>query len=142
MLIPFGQWRWCFYLNIPIGGFTILATLLFLHLKSPKGEKLTVIAQIKRLDPIGICFFVPSMVCLILALQWGGSTYFWSAPNIIGLLVSFAVLFVIFVVVEVLTPKTAMAPARLVQNPSIAGSMTFMFLLSGGLMSVVYYLTI
>jgi hypothetical protein len=127
---------------LPIGGFTILAILLFLHIESPRLEKLTVFAQIKRLDPIGIFFFVPSMLCLILALQWGGSTYSWSAPKIIGLLVTFSVLFVIFIIVEVLTPETAMAPARVVLNRSIAGSMVFMFLLSGGMMSIIYYLTI
>ena len=142
MLTLARTWRWCFYLNLPIGGFTIIATLLFLHIKSPKREKLTVLAQIKRLDPIGTIFFVPSIVCLILALQWGGSTYPWSAPRIIGLFVSFAILFIIFVVVEVLTPETAMAPARIVLQRSIAGSMLFMLLLSGGMMSVVYYLAI
>lgn len=127
---------------MPIGGFTLLAVLFCLHIESPEREKLTVIAQIKRIDPIGIFFFVPSMVCLILALQWGGSTYSWSAPKIIGLLVTFSVLFIAFVAVEVLTPETAMAPARIVLNRSIAGSITFVFLLSGGLMSVAYYLTI
>ena len=81
-------------------------------------------------------------MCLILALQRGGSTYSWSAPKIIGFLVTFSVLFIAFVVVEVLTPETAMASTRVVLNRSIAGSMTFMFLLSGGLMSVVYYLTV
>ena len=35
-----------------------------------------------------------------------------------------------------------MAPTRVILNRSIAGSMTFMFLLSGGLMSVIYYLTV
>ena len=139
---PLRTWRWCFYLNLPFGGFTLLAVLLFLHLESPKREKLTVIGQIKRLDPIGIFFFVPSMVSLILALQWGGSTYSWSAPKVIGLLVTFSILFLAFVVVEILTPETAMAPTRVVLNRSIAGSMAFMFLLSGGLMSVIYYLTI
>ena len=133
-------WRWCFYLNLPFGGFTLLAVLLFLHIESPKREKLTAIGQLKRLDPIGIFFFVPSMVSLILALQWGGSTYSWSASKVIGLLVTFSVLFLTFVVVEVLTPETAMAPTRVVLNRSIAGSMAFMFLLSGGLMSVIYYL--
>jgi hypothetical protein len=82
------------------------------------------------------------MVCLILALQWGGSTYSWSAPKIIGLLVTFSVLSIAFVVVEVLTPETAMVPTRVVLSRSTAGSMTFMFLLSGGLMSVVYYLKV
>ena len=116
--------------------------LLFLHIESPKREKLTVIAQIKRIDPVGILFFIPSMVCLILALQWGGSAYSWSAPKVIGLLVTFSVLFICFVVVEVLTPETAIAPTRVVLNRSVAGSLAFMFLLSGGLMSVVYYLTV
>ena len=116
--------------------------LLFLDIPSPKQEKLTAIAQIKNLDPIGIFFFVPSMVCLILALQLGGSSTPWSAPKIIGLLVTFGVLFVNFDVVEVLMPETAMAPTRVVLNRFVAGSMAFMFLLSGGLMSILYYLTI
>ncbi|OCK74400.1 putative aflatoxin efflux pump [Lepidopterella palustris CBS 459.81] len=135
-------WRWCFYINLPIGGFTVLAILFLLNIPSPKHEKLTAIAQIKNLDPLGFFFFAPSMLCLILALQWGGSTYPWSAPKIIGLVVTFAVLLAIFVVIEVLTPGTAMAPTRVVLNRSVAGSMVFMFLLSGGLMSIVYYLTI
>ena len=96
----------------------------------------------KRIDPIGILFFVPSMVCLTLALQWGGSTYSWLAPKIIGLIVTFVVLFVAFIVVEVLTPETAMAPTRVILNRSVAGSMMFMFLLSGGLMSVIYFLSV
>ncbi|KAK0709942.1 putative aflatoxin efflux pump [Lasiosphaeria miniovina] len=135
-------WRWCFYLNLPIGGFTMLVIIFFLHIDPPKREKLTVFAQIKRLDPVGVVFFVPSMVSLILALQWGGSTDAWSAPRIIGLLATFAVTLVAFVVVEALTPATAMAPARVVLNRSIAGSMAFMFLLSGAMMTVIYYLTI
>lgn len=35
-----------------------------------------------------------------------------------------------------------MAPARVVLNRSVAGSMAFMFLISGAMMSVIYYLTI
>jgi len=141
-LTPLRTWRWCFYINLPIGGFTILSVILFFHIPAPKRGKLTAITQIKSLDPIGILFFIPSMVCLILALQWGGSTYSWSAPTIIGLFVTFAVLLVLFFVVEVLMPKTAMVPTRVILNRSVAGSMLFMFLLSGGLMSLVYYLTI
>ncbi|OCL13974.1 MFS general substrate transporter [Glonium stellatum] len=135
-------WRWCFYINLPVGGFTFAAVLLFLHLQSPPREKLTVLNQLKRLDPLGLLFFVPSMVCFILALQWGGTTYPWSAPKIIGLLAVFAILFVAFLAVEALTPETAMAPTRVVLNRSVGGSMLFIFLLSGGMMAVIYYLTI
>ncbi|KAL9075033.1 MAG: hypothetical protein Q9157_004168 [Trypethelium eluteriae] len=133
-------WRWCFYINLPVGGFTIMAMLLFLHLESPPREQLSLLNQLKRLDPLGLFFFIPSMICLILALQWGGSTYPWSAPQIIGLLVTFAITFVMFLVVEVLMPETAMAPTRVVLNRSVGGSMLLMLLLAGGMMSVTYYL--
>ncbi|KAF8847266.1 putative aflatoxin efflux pump [Acephala macrosclerotiorum] len=142
LLNPFRTWRWCFYINLPIGGFIILAILLFFHIPSPKREKGSALAQIKNLDPIGILFFVPSIICLIIALQWGGSTYSWSAPKIIGLLVAFVVLLVLFIVVEVLMPNTAMIPTRVILQRSVAGAMLFMFLLSGALMSTLYYLTI
>ncbi len=135
-------WRWCFYINLPIGGFAIAAMLLFLRLESPPRKKLSLLDQLKGLDPLGCLFFIPSMVCLVLALQWGGTTYPWSAPRIIGLLVTFAVTFVMFLVVEVLTPETAMAPARVVLNRSVAGSMLVMLLISGATMTIVYYLAI
>jgi hypothetical protein len=105
-------------------------------------EKLSVFTQIKRLDPIGLLFFVPSMISLILALQWGGTTDPWSAPKIIGLLVTFAVTFVAFLVVEFTMPETAMAPPRVVLNRSVGGAMIFVFVLAGGMMNTVYYIAI
>lgn len=120
----------------------MLVIIFFLHIESPKREELSILNQIKRLDPVGVLFFIPSIVCLILALQWAGTIYSWSNPKIIGLLVTFAVLFICFIVVEVLTPETAMAPTRVFLNRSIAGSMVFMLFISGSMMSAIYYLTI
>jgi MFS family permease len=120
----------------------MVALFFLLHIKSPERNKVTIIARVKEFDPIGVFFFFSSMVCLILALQWGGSTSSWSAPRVIGLLVAFGVLTIIFVVIEVFTPETAIVPTRIVLNRSVAGSMLFMFLLSGGLMSVIYYLSV
>ncbi|KAK5100731.1 hypothetical protein LTR70_001368 [Exophiala xenobiotica] len=135
-------WRWCFYMNLPLGGCTIAVVFLFLHLESPPRDKLTILDQFKRLDPLGLLLFVLAMVCLVLALQWDGTTYPWSAPKIIGLLVTFAGLFIAFLAVEALTPKTAMVPTRVVLNRSVGGSVLFVFLLSGGMMAIIYYLTI
>ncbi|KAI4713719.1 hypothetical protein J4E89_001166 [Alternaria sp. Ai002NY15] len=135
-------WRWCFYINLPIGALTFACIFFFLDLPSTPKEKLSILAQLKRLDPIGLLFFVPSMVCLILALQWGGTTDLWSAPKIIGLLVTFAVTFIAFLVVEFTMPDTAMAPPRVILNRSMGGAMLFIFLLAGGMMNTVYYIAI
>ena len=82
------------------------------------------------------------MVCLILALQWGGTTDPWSSPKIIVLLVVFAFTFVGFLIVEFKMPETAMAPPRVVLNRSVGGAMFFTFVMSGGMMNVVYYISI
>lgn len=128
---------------MPIGGFTLVTILLFFNFDKASDKKTTgVLEKIKQLDPVGVILFVPSMVCLILALQWGGLTYAWSAPRIIGLLVAFAVLFILFIVNEAMTPKTAMAPMPIVLNRSIAACMLHMLLISGAMMSVIYYISI
>ena len=116
--------------------------LFFLHLESPAREPLSILSQLKRLDPVGLLFFVPSMVCLILALQWGGTTDPWSAPKIIGLLVTFAVTFLAFLVVEVLMPDTAMAPTRVVLNRTVGSCMLFVMFIYAAMIVVVYYLAI
>jgi MFS family permease len=135
-------WRWCFYINLPIGASVIIALLLFLHLDEKPRERVSALEQFKRLDPLGLLFFIPSMVCLILALQWGGSTYSWSAPKMIGLLTTFAVTLVIFILIQVFMPETATIPMRILLNRSIAGAMLFTFCVAGGMMIGVYYLVI
>jgi hypothetical protein len=120
-----------------------LAIFFFFNVESTSRQKTPgIVEQIKQLDPLGLLLLAPSMACLILALQWGGSTYAWSAPTIIGLLVTFAVLFVLFIAFEVMTPKTAMAPTRVLLNRSVASCMVFTLLIYGSLMSIIYYLTI
>ncbi|KAL6703427.1 hypothetical protein ACN47E_009686 [Coniothyrium glycines] len=135
-------WRWCFYINLPIGAFTFVAVFFFLRLPARPKEQISLLAQLRRLDPLGLLFFVPSMVCFILALQWGGTTYPWSNPKIVGLLVTFAITLVAFFIVEFRFPETAMAPPRVILKRSVGGALLFTFFMSGGVMNAVYYISI
>ncbi|KAJ9620668.1 hypothetical protein H2204_012223 [Knufia peltigerae] len=136
------SWRWCFYINLPIGAFTILSIVLFLHIKPPPSEKLSLVRQVLRMDPLGTLIFVPSIVCLVLALQWGGSKYAWSSGKVIGLLVTCGVLFLAFWVLQALTPATATVPMRIATQRSVLGGVIFLFLLNGSLFAIVYFLPI
>ena len=40
----------------------------------PRREKLA------QLDPIGLTLLLPGVICLLLALQWGGLEYPWYFP--------------------------------------------------------------
>ncbi|MCJ1370763.1 hypothetical protein MMC20_001976 [Loxospora ochrophaea] len=94
-------WRWCFYINLPIGGVTAAAVVLALRLPPASMFKnLGFRKSAWQLDPVGTVLFVPSIICLLLALKWGGTTYAWSTGRIIALLVIFAVTIMSFVGVQ------------------------------------------
>ncbi|KAI1469961.1 MFS general substrate transporter [Daldinia caldariorum] len=132
-------WRWCFYINLPVGGVAALC-LLAVKIPTRPTEPAKLWEHFTRLDPLGTLFFVPSIVCLLLALQWGGSTYEWGSWRIILLLVIFGVLFLAFMAVQVLMPNTATVPVRVIGRRSIAAAAMFMFAVAASMMMSVYYL--
>ena len=78
-------WRWCFYINLPLGGVTAAGLVFLLRLKPAKRDgNVPPMAVVKMLDPVGNFIFVPAIICLLLALQWGGVQYAWSNARIIA----------------------------------------------------------
>ncbi|KAI1090649.1 MFS general substrate transporter [Rostrohypoxylon terebratum] len=132
-------WRWCFYINLPIGAVAFLC-LSIVNLPNKPPVPAPFWEHFTRLDPLGTFFFVPSIVCLLLALQWGGSTYAWGSWRIILLLVLFAVLFIVFACVQVFMPDTATVPVRIISQRSIAAATVFMLAVAGAMLMTVYYI--
>jgi MFS family permease len=91
------SWRWCFYINLPIGGITAVILFFFLRVQNTIKEDIPVWTKISRLDIPGNTLFIASIICLLLALDWGGSTYPWSSSRIIVLFVMFAILLFAFI---------------------------------------------
>ncbi|KAJ3563338.1 hypothetical protein NPX13_g8236 [Xylaria arbuscula] len=135
-------WRWCFYINLPIGAVAALCLIFILKPSKHPHPPATIWQQIIRLDPLGTFFFIPSIVTLLIALQWGGSTYAWSNWRIILLFVLFGVLLFAFGAVQVYTPNTATVPVRIIRRRSIAAATVFMFALAGSFLMAIYYLPI
>lgn len=140
-------WRWCFWINLPIGGVTIVLLVLLLPAaninrteEEIKAEGMTLGEKIWRMDPIGTACFLPCIVCLLLALQWGGATYAWNDGRIIALWVIFGVLGVAFCVVQVWQQEDATLPPRILAYRSVTASTWFAFCISASMMAVVYYL--
>ena len=127
-------------MNLPVG--LVAFVFLYFFLESPKKphKPAPVKEHIMRLDPLGTFFFVPSIVCLILALQWGGSTYPWSNWRIILLFVMFALAGVAFATVQVMMPDTATLPLRVIKQRTMLAGTFVMFFLSGGMLLTVYYI--
>ncbi|MGA1837215.1 MDR family MFS transporter [Herbiconiux sp. 11R-BC] len=86
-------WRWAFWMNIPLGLLAIVSAVAFLRL--PKG------AQRKpRLDVAGMGLLAIASTCLVLLTTWGGTTYDWNSPVILGLIAGTVLAGVLFVMTE------------------------------------------
>lgn len=68
-------WRWCFYINLPIGGVALFAILFFLRIPDQPEAKLLLREKLMRLDIPGTLLVAPAAICFLLALQWSGQTY-------------------------------------------------------------------
>ena len=86
-------WRWAFWMNIPLGILAITSAAFFLRL--PKNTN-----RNPSIDVAGISLLAVASTCLVLMTTWGGNTYDWNSPVIIGLILGAIVAGISFVVVE------------------------------------------
>jgi len=136
-------WRWCFYINLPLGAVVMIALMFFLKLENEDKEEATLKELLMKLDPVGTFFFLPSIVCLLLALQWGGTAYAWNSWRIILLLTVFAATFVAWIVIQYFTQDTtATLPGRIVFQRSVTWGAVQTFFNGACFMTQVYYIPI
>jgi hypothetical protein len=127
----------------PLGGFTIFVLVLFLHPpKSLPKEAKTWREKVLRFDPIGTILFAPSIICLLLALQWGGTTYEWSDSRIIALLVVFGVLVICFAIVQPLMGDNATLNKKAVTSRHTLCAALYSFCVSASFFVMVYFIPI
>ena len=136
------SWRWCFYINLPIGGAAIVILAIILHLPPPVRGGTSLKQQFAQLDPLGNLCFLPGVACLLLALQWGGSTYAWHDAKIIALLVLSGILLLSFIGIQMWKQELATVPPRILKQRSIAAGFTFGFCGGAAMLVMVYYLPI
>ncbi|KAJ7119193.1 putative efflux pump antibiotic resistance protein [Mycena crocata] len=138
------SWRWCFYINLPIGAVTLLVIIIFFKPPTPSRDvKSTRWAdRIKQLDLWGTLVFIPAIVCLLLVLQWGGSTYAWKNGRIIALFVLFGVLIALFVAIQIWKQEDATVPPRIFKKRGTIAAVWFGLCFSGGFCTFIYLLPI
>ncbi|KAJ5631815.1 uncharacterized protein N7484_011915 [Penicillium longicatenatum] len=136
-------WRWCFYINLPMGGSVMIFIFLFYHSTSSDEtafESTGFRSQIARFDLAGTFTFMSATVCLLLALSWGGTTYAWDNVHMIALLALAGLLFCFFVGVEYWMKDRAIIPLRLLRTRSICAAIWFGICLGGVFFINVYYI--
>ncbi|KAJ2902891.1 Tetracycline resistance protein TetB/drug resistance transporter [Zalerion maritima] len=164
------SWRWCwfpnqeilsfieadvfnlsrssFYINLPFGGATAIALLFFFKSPPPPsttnedGFRIGWRERLNEFDISGTTALVPSIVCLLLALQWGGSEYSWANWRIILAFVLFGVLFTVFIAIQILKGERATVVPRVMKKRGVWSSAIFGVGLNAAFYVLVYFIPI
>ncbi|KAJ5672711.1 MFS general substrate transporter [Penicillium longicatenatum] len=147
VLTEYATWRWCFYINLPIGGLAVLA-LLFISipehsLSRPEQQPETKFASLfSDLDIIGFLLLGPTLVMFLLALEWGGTTYPWNDTMVISLFCGSAGNLALFFGWEYNKGDAAIFPWKIIKQRVISSSSLTMFFLYANSLISSYYLAI
>jgi len=134
-------WRWCFWINLPFGGVTMAAVLFFFRNPPRPYADMTTKDKLKQIDFIGAFVLICAIVCLLLALQWGGSTYPWSDSRVWGCLLGFGLIISLFIAIQFyLGDRATMPPRILGRQRTVAGCAIFGALLGMALYTHIYFL--
>ncbi|KAK5097777.1 hypothetical protein LTR70_002819 [Exophiala xenobiotica] len=150
-------WRWCFYINLPIGAITFVNVFLFFKPYAPRNVRPALVRQpsnyssmgesffrrLKALDWIGNTLFTAACTFLFLALQWSQErSSDWSSPRCIAVISLSGFAFFAFTVWLWYKGDEALIPLHILQQRTVAVSCTSTFFIYGALLTHTYYLPI
>ncbi|KAL9112169.1 MAG: hypothetical protein Q9227_003546 [Pyrenula ochraceoflavens] len=140
----YSTWRWCFFLDLPLGVMASLIVLICLHnVQKPDSLRRSPLKRSLQLDPIGIVVIISSMLCYLYAMRWGGVIHSWHSEGISFLLTGFAIfLFFGFATIEWMMKDMAMMRLDLLLKGQMLVNLLCAFLLSGSYFSLLYFLPI
>jgi Na+/melibiose symporter-like transporter len=100
---------------------------------------MTMSAGLSSVDFFGMLLWTSGVVCLVLALSWGGTTYLWDSTTIIVLLCIAGVLFVAFTIFETKFAKDPIIPRGIFANRSTILILIAAFCYGGCFQSLMTY---
>lgn len=130
-LTDHAQWRWVFYINLPMGG-VALALLAFgmPRLRPPTTPKI---------DYRGLVLLCATTVPMLLAFSWAGNRYAWASPEVIGFLTWSVVALALFTYVELRTDEPLL-PMHLFKNRIFTVSALVTLITGFAMMGSLFYI--
>jgi EmrB/QacA subfamily drug resistance transporter len=125
------SWRWIFYINLPVGlaAFAVIG-VAFHSVAMPTRH---------QIDYLGAVVLAGGLSAIVLFTSLGGTTYAWSSPTIIGLMVVAVVLLVAFPFVEMRAAEPIL-PMELFRNQTFVVTSVIGFIVGLALFGSVTYL--
>jgi EmrB/QacA subfamily drug resistance transporter len=124
------SWRWVFYINLPLGVFSLFALPVVLH----QGARRFGV----KIDYLGAATITASVVSLLLSLSWVGEGYDWDATRVVIGFVVAALLLAAFIPVE-LRATEPVIPLSLFKSRVFTSSALLMLMVGIGMFGIILY---
>jgi MFS family permease len=125
------SWRWAFWINVPVAVVVIVVAVAAIPNLGRMARSV--------IDYAGIVLVGLGATGLTLATSWGGNTYAWGSPMIIGLFVGSLVALGAFVAVE-LRAAEPILPMRLFREPVFAVCCALSFVVGFAMLGALTFL--
>ncbi|MFI6317921.1 MDR family MFS transporter [Nonomuraea sp. NPDC050556] len=126
------NWRWAFYVNLPVGAIALALLVVKLHLPKVENKKV-------RIDWLGAILLSVGITALVLITTWGGNQYAWGSWQILSLVAVAVVSLGIFIPVEMRVAEPIM-PLQLFKNRNFALISGIGFLLGFAMFGAINFL--
>jgi EmrB/QacA subfamily drug resistance transporter len=137
VFVDHASWRWAFFINLPIGAITLAVVIKLLHLPHTKGSFKE---KIGRVDFLGSLTLVCGLVLVLLPLNWGGSTYAWNSPIVIGMFCAGVAVLGLFLLVEWKQAAEPIIPFRLFATRTNCAVFATCFFLGMGFFGIMFFM--
>ncbi|KAF9734949.1 hypothetical protein PMIN06_011010 [Paraphaeosphaeria minitans] len=138
------SWRWCFWINGPIGGLALVVLIILVPNNPPAKDHSDkpFLDKLKAYDPVGIALLTPGLILLLLALQWGSVDSSWRATRVLSTLIVGIVLIIAFIASQIWIGDNGTLPPRILRKRSIAAGTAVSLGFGSTLIVVTFYLPI
>ncbi|KAH7886722.1 ABC transporter [Phlebopus sp. FC_14] len=141
-------WRWCFYINLPLGVVSCLIIFFSLPVHKPLvsySDPMTITKRLKTMDWIGViqigCLLcLATTVMLVLPLEWGGSTRPWNSSVVVVLLCVCVILLMALLVWEWHQGENGIIPLKVLGRRTQIGGCIVMFFTMFDMLVFTYYI--
>ncbi|KAG8156282.1 hypothetical protein KVR01_013861 [Diaporthe batatas] len=132
-------WRWCFWINLPFDGLSLIITIIWLNVHNPRTPLMKGIAAI---DWMGAVLIVGATLMFLFGLQFGGQTAPWNSAMVICLIVFGLLIFVTFGIYEWRFARYPIMPRLMFNSVSTVACLVVVFLHGLGFIALPFFIPV